>query len=121
MNASQIPDLFQKANQLLDTSQGALEGIQATTDNLNLITTKINTGQGTVGKLINDSTLYRQAAAGVTSLHEDADAMKHQLPAARVLQGPRLRQSGGDYAARGIPASQRAARQELPLRPEEPV
>jgi phospholipid/cholesterol/gamma-HCH transport system substrate-binding protein len=74
-----ISDLFQKANQLLDTSQGALESIQGTTDNLNMITTKINTGQGTVGKLINDTTLYRQAAAGVTSMHDDADALKHNF------------------------------------------
>ena len=74
-----VSDLFQKANQILDTSQGALESIQGTTDNLNMITTKINTGQGTVGKLVNDTTLYRQAAAGVTSLHEDADALKHNF------------------------------------------
>jgi outer membrane protein OmpA-like peptidoglycan-associated protein len=44
-----------------------------------MITTKINTGQGTVGKLINDTTLYRQAAAGVTSMHDDADALKHNF------------------------------------------
>lgn len=74
-----VSDLFHKANQILDTSQGALESIQGTTDNLNMITAKINTGQGTVGKLVNDTTLYRQAAAGVTSLHEDADALKHNF------------------------------------------
>jgi phospholipid/cholesterol/gamma-HCH transport system substrate-binding protein len=74
-----ISDLFQKANQILDTSQGALESIQGATDNINLITAKINTGKGTVGKLINDSTLYKQAAAGVTSLHEDADALQHNF------------------------------------------
>jgi hypothetical protein len=28
-----------------------------------MITAKINTGKGTVGKLINDTTLYKQAAA----------------------------------------------------------
>jgi phospholipid/cholesterol/gamma-HCH transport system substrate-binding protein len=74
-----ISDLFQKANQLLDTSQGALESIQATTDNLSMIATKINTGQGTVGKLINDSTLYQQAAAGAASMHEDAEALQHNF------------------------------------------
>jgi phospholipid/cholesterol/gamma-HCH transport system substrate-binding protein len=74
-----ISDLFQKANQLLDTGQGALESIQGTADNMNMITAKVNTGQGTVGKLINDSTLYRQAAAGVTSMHDDADALKHNF------------------------------------------
>ena len=74
-----ISDLFQKANQLLDTGEGALESIQGATDNIGLITAKMNNGQGTVGKLINDSTLYKQAAAGVTSLHEDADALQHNF------------------------------------------
>jgi len=71
-----VADLFHKANLLLDTGQGALENIMGATDNLNLITGKINTGHGTIGKLINDSTLYQQASASVTSLHDDADAMK---------------------------------------------
>ena len=44
-----------------------------------MITAKINTGQGTAGKLINDTTLYKQAAAGATSLHEDADALQHNF------------------------------------------
>lgn len=74
-----VSDLFQKADKILDTSQNALESIAGATDNLNMITGKINSGHGTVGKLINDSTLYQQAAASVTSLHEDADAMKHNF------------------------------------------
>lgn len=74
-----ISDLLNKANQILDTTQGALESIQGTTDNLGMITAKINTGQGTIGKLINDTTLYKQAAAGMTSLHEDADALHHNF------------------------------------------
>ena len=74
-----ISDLFSKANQILDTSQGALESIAGATDNINLITAKINTGHGTIGKLINDTSLYNQAAASVTSIHDDADAMKHNF------------------------------------------
>ena len=74
-----ISDLFSKANQILDTSQGALESIAGASDNINLITAKINTGHGTIGKLINDTSLYNQAAASVTSIHDDADAMKHNF------------------------------------------
>jgi phospholipid/cholesterol/gamma-HCH transport system substrate-binding protein len=74
-----ISDLFQKANQLLDSSRGAMQSIQGATENLNMITAKVNSGQGTAGKLINDPTLYQQASAGVTSLHEDADALKHNF------------------------------------------
>jgi phospholipid/cholesterol/gamma-HCH transport system substrate-binding protein len=74
-----ISDLFHKADHILDTSQGALENIQGATSNINMITAKVNTGRGTAGKLVNDSTLYKQAAEGVTSLHEDADALKHNF------------------------------------------
>jgi phospholipid/cholesterol/gamma-HCH transport system substrate-binding protein len=74
-----ISDLFTKANQILDTTQTSLENIQGATSNINAISTKINTGQGTVGALINDKTIYNQAAASVTALHEDMDALKHNF------------------------------------------
>jgi phospholipid/cholesterol/gamma-HCH transport system substrate-binding protein len=67
-----ISDLFQKANQMLDTGEEAL-------DNIDQITAKVNTGQGTAGKLINDTALYKQAAAGAAALHEDADALQHNF------------------------------------------
>jgi len=71
-----ISDLFGKANTILDTAQGALETVQNAVSNIDAITGKINSGQGTVGALINDKTIYKQAAATVTSMHEDMDAMK---------------------------------------------
>ncbi len=74
-----VSDLFQKANQIMDTSQDALDSIQGAADNIDVITAKINTGRGTIGKLINDTTLYQQATAGVTSIHEDAEAMQHNF------------------------------------------
>ncbi len=77
--STDISDLFNKANQLLDTGQGALENIQSATDNIDLITAKINTGKGTIGALINDTTLYKQATAGVTAIHEDAEALQHNF------------------------------------------
>ena len=74
-----IADLFTKANGILDTSQEALSNIQGASENVNMITAKINGGQGTVGKLVNDKTLYQEATAGLTALHEDADALKHNF------------------------------------------
>src|SRR6267154_184558 len=74
-----ISDLFDKANHILDTSQVALTNIQGASQNVNTITAKINGGEGTVGKLVNDKTLYQQASAGLTSLHDDADALKHNF------------------------------------------
>ncbi|HEV1285223.1 MAG TPA: MlaD family protein [Bryobacteraceae bacterium] len=74
-----ISDLFGKANTILDTTQGALDNVKNATSNISDISTKINHGQGTVGALINDKTIYNQAAATVTSMHEDVDALKHNF------------------------------------------
>jgi phospholipid/cholesterol/gamma-HCH transport system substrate-binding protein len=74
-----ISDLFAKTNQILDTTQGAMTNVVNATSNISDISSKINHGQGTVGALINDKTIYNQAAATVTSMHEDVDALKHNF------------------------------------------
>ena len=74
-----VSDLFAKANGLLGTAQGSLDNIQKATANIDSITAKINGGQGTVGALINDKTIYMKAAASVTSLDEDMEALKHNF------------------------------------------
>ena len=74
-----VSDLFAKANQLLGTAQSSLDNIQSATANFDSITGKINGGQGTVGALINDKTIYTKAAASVTALDEDMEALKHNF------------------------------------------
>src|SRR5574340_705518 len=55
-----ISDLVQKADQLLDTSKGAMQNIAGTAEDLKSVSGKINSGKGTVGALINDKTMYRE-------------------------------------------------------------
>lgn len=74
-----VSDLFAKANGLLGTAQASLENIQSATANIDQITNKVNGGQGTVGALINDKTIYTKAAASVTALDEDMEALKHNF------------------------------------------
>jgi phospholipid/cholesterol/gamma-HCH transport system substrate-binding protein len=74
-----IADLYGKADQILDTTQAALQNVQAASDDLSGITSKINQGRGTIGALVNDKTVYQKAAAGVTALNEDAEALKHNF------------------------------------------
>jgi phospholipid/cholesterol/gamma-HCH transport system substrate-binding protein len=102
-----ISDLFHKASQLLDTGQGALEKIQGATDNISMITAKINTGKGTAGKLVNDPTLYKQAAAGATALHEDAEALQHNF----LLRG--------FFKSQGYANSEEITQHEVPQLPKE--
>jgi phospholipid/cholesterol/gamma-HCH transport system substrate-binding protein len=74
-----VSDLFAKANGILDVTQQALTNIQGASANVNMITAKINSGEGSIGKLVNDKTLYQQAAASMASFHDDADALKHNF------------------------------------------
>ena len=71
-----ISDLLDKSNKILDTAQDSLQNIQGASDNFNAISAKINGGQGTIGALVNDKTIYKETAASVQSLHEDMDALK---------------------------------------------
>ncbi len=65
----EISDIAARANHLLDTAQEAVTNISA-------ITAKINQGKGTAGALINDRTMYDQATASVSAMHDDMEALK---------------------------------------------
>jgi phospholipid/cholesterol/gamma-HCH transport system substrate-binding protein len=74
-----ISDLMGKANQILGSANGVLDNLHTAAANVGTITNKINSGQGTVGALINDKSMYKEADEGVAALHEDADALKHNF------------------------------------------
>jgi phospholipid/cholesterol/gamma-HCH transport system substrate-binding protein len=74
-----ISDLLNKTNQILDTTKTAMEGAQETVSNLQSITSKINGGQGSVGALINNKTIYNQATEAATNLQESTEALKHNF------------------------------------------
>jgi phospholipid/cholesterol/gamma-HCH transport system substrate-binding protein len=78
-NPIQMSDLLKKADGLLDNASTAIEGIGESANNLKAISAKINAGQGTVGALINDKTIYKEAAAGATEFQEDMEALKHNF------------------------------------------
>jgi phospholipid/cholesterol/gamma-HCH transport system substrate-binding protein len=81
-----MADMLKKANGILDSSQQA-------TEHLNSVSAKIDSGQGTVGALVNDKSLYNnleqttttlhatmlQAQVGVTDFQENMEALKHNF------------------------------------------
>jgi phospholipid/cholesterol/gamma-HCH transport system substrate-binding protein len=89
----QMIDLFVKANNILTTSQQALNGAAETTAHLSSVTAKIDSGQGSVGALINDKTMYSalsqstatlqttmvQAQAGVADFRDNMQALQHNF------------------------------------------
>jgi outer membrane protein OmpA-like peptidoglycan-associated protein len=74
-----MSDLMKTAGQVLDSSK-------TTMANLADISTKVNSGEGSIGALINDKKIYQQAsaataqaAAGAAAFKDDMDAMKHNF------------------------------------------
>ncbi len=75
----QISDLLNKTNEVLDSTKGAIENVNDTTNNLKSITNKIDQGQGTVGALINNKKIYQNVNAGATAFQENMEALKHNF------------------------------------------
>jgi phospholipid/cholesterol/gamma-HCH transport system substrate-binding protein len=89
----EMSDLLVKTNAILDSSQQAIQNTTKATANLQSISAKIDTGQGTAGALVNDKQLYTnleqttnamhdtmiQAQAGATSFQENMEALKHNF------------------------------------------
>jgi phospholipid/cholesterol/gamma-HCH transport system substrate-binding protein len=74
-----MSNLVKKADGLLDSAKSAVTDLDGTATNLKSISGKINDGQGTVGALINDKTIYQKANAGATALDENMEALKHNF------------------------------------------
>jgi len=89
----EIGELLAKASTILDSSQQAILNTTLATAHLNSISAKIDSGQGTVGLLVNDKQVYNnleqttatlqatmvQAQAGVTDFQENMEALKHNF------------------------------------------
>jgi len=89
----QMSDLLKKTNVIIDSSQLAVQNTIQATAHLNAVSAKIDSGQGTVGALVNDKQLYTnlqqttatlhdtmlQAQTGVTDFQENMEALKHNF------------------------------------------
>ncbi|MGA2890041.1 MAG: MlaD family protein [Terracidiphilus sp.] len=89
----EMSDLFKKTSGILDSSQLAINNATLATAHLNSVSAKIDSGQGTIGALVNDKQLYSnlerttarlqttmiQAQTGVTDFQENMEALKHNF------------------------------------------
>ena len=89
----QMSALLKEASGILDSSQQAIKNTTMATAHLNSVSAKIDSGQGTVGALVNDKELYNnlqrstatlqstmlQAQTGVTDFQENMEALKHNF------------------------------------------
>jgi len=88
-----LADLFKKTSGILDSSQKAVDNATMATAHLNSVSAKIDSGQGTVGALVNDKQVYAnlaqttatlqstmlQAQTGVTDFQENMEALQHNF------------------------------------------
>jgi phospholipid/cholesterol/gamma-HCH transport system substrate-binding protein len=88
-----VSDLLKKTNGILDSSQLAIQSTTEAAAHLNAISAKIDSGDGTVGALVNDKQLYSnlanttatlndtmlQAQTAVTDFRENMEALKHNF------------------------------------------
>jgi outer membrane protein OmpA-like peptidoglycan-associated protein len=89
----QMGELLKKASVILDGAQEAIQNVTQAAGNLKSVTGKVDSGQGTVGALVNDKQIYSnldqtmttlhatmlQAQIGVTDFQENMEALKHNI------------------------------------------
>lgn len=68
-NAEQIEELIASLNSTLDTLDANLEGLDETTESLNTLLSKLNEGEGTMARLINDDSMYLKLDSTLTGLN----------------------------------------------------
>ncbi|MES2697950.1 MAG: MlaD family protein [Verrucomicrobiota bacterium] len=76
------PGIIQKVDQLVTENR---ENIQKTTANLQQITEKVNKGEGTLGKLINDPALYTDLQSALTDIRGGANEAKNFIANAQAI------------------------------------
>lgn len=76
------PGLFQKLDRLVTENQ---EKVTATMTNLQDITSKVNQGQGTLGKLVNDPALHDELLAAVQDIKGAAAGAKDFMANAQAI------------------------------------
>lgn len=76
------PGMFQRLDTLLTENS---EKVNATLSNLQAITTKVNAGEGTLGKLINDPRLHDELLASVDEIKIAAGDARNFMKEAQVI------------------------------------
>jgi phospholipid/cholesterol/gamma-HCH transport system substrate-binding protein len=119
-----MADMLKKANGVLESSQEAVENTTQATAHLKSVSAKIDSGQGTVGAMVNDKQLYNnlqqttvtlhdtmlQAQVGVTDFQENMEALKHNFLLSGYFRKRGYEDSGGlkansiDELPQGTPA-----------------
>jgi len=87
LKTTEVPNL----TDVIKASEGTVESLNVILAKMNRIVDNIETGQGSIGRLINDPTLYNQAAATVNQLNQVAAGLNSgKGTAGKLLTDDRL-------------------------------
>ena len=95
--SASIRETLARIDRILDENRSGVKGsvenieelsskLKTSADNLNSITTKIDTGQGTVGKLVNDETAHQNLNEALKSLKTGFDELNTTLTRVNRIQ-----------------------------------
>jgi len=110
--AKQFEDLGKNLNEMVDQNKPELKGLmgdvrklaqgfQATSDNIRDITTKMNNGEGTIGKLLNDDSTVKKLNAAVDNVNEMLGGFKN-MELRLDLNGARWTSRGDSQVGLGV-------------------
>jgi phospholipid/cholesterol/gamma-HCH transport system substrate-binding protein len=81
-----ISDLMKKTNEILDSTKQTMSNVEESSDHFKGISSKIDSGQGTLGALVNNRSVFDrlnqatdQAKLGATAFSENMEALKHNF------------------------------------------
>jgi phospholipid/cholesterol/gamma-HCH transport system substrate-binding protein len=111
-----LSDLIAKSGQVLDSTRATMQNVEAASNHFSSIAEKVDHGQGTIGRLVNDRSVYQnmnqtvqQAKLGATAFQEDMEALKKNW----LLHG--------FFKNRGYMDSNEIAKNEISDLPNKPV
>jgi outer membrane protein OmpA-like peptidoglycan-associated protein len=79
-----VADLFKKTNDIMDTTHATMKHLESTSQRIAAITARMDHGEGTVGALLKDRTLYNNLAAATTDIAATSDEARKTVAQARV-------------------------------------
>jgi phospholipid/cholesterol/gamma-HCH transport system substrate-binding protein len=111
-----LSDIIHKSGAVLESTQKTIDNLTVASDHFKAISTKIDKGQGTMGSLINDRSVYNnlnqtvaKAQQGVTSFQENMEALKGNF----FIRG--------FFKKRGYVDSSDLTNNEIPKLPDQPA
>ncbi len=79
-----VSDLLKKTSDIMDTTHSTMKHFETTSAHIATITARIDRGDGTIGALLNERTLYNQLTAATTDLAATSGEARKTVVQARV-------------------------------------